>query len=468
MANIGTSGIESLAGRLWVDHRDNRERSIEWQKWALGKQDLPVIPNTATDEYRQLQEKAITPWLGLLVQSLAQALIVEGYRPTAASEDNVLWAAWQANRMDAKQIGVYDAAFTTGVSYVAVLPTGSPRPRHRPTVQGDLAVPEWRPYSSAEMTAFYEGPHDEWPAYALAAERAPVWGQPQDGRTRWRLTLFDDRFVYIMDMTEGDTPVLVDEPRSHGYDSPPVVAFTNRKTVTGRVVGEVEPYVAVASRIDQDVFDRLIVQRYGSWRVRWATGLEQPPTAEEAEKIQKELLVNDVLVNSSPDGRFGSIPETPLDGHLRAPIEDVRMLAAVSQTPPTVLTGDLTNISAEALAAVEAAYNRKVEQRKLSFGESWEKVFDITAEMMGLEADHSAQVRWRDMESRSMAQTADAFGKLAQMLEIPVEVLWDKIGFLTDQDRQRAKEIRDSQGGFDDLLRELSRGQTSVPELDAV
>jgi hypothetical protein len=462
MASFDTSDIETLTGQLWVDHRDNRERSKLWQDWALGRQPLPSIPNSATDEYRRLQEKAITPWLGLLVQSLAQAMIVEGYRPTSTDEDNLLWSAWQANRMDAKQIGVYDASFTTGVSYVAVLPTGTPRARAVPMVDGALQVPEWRPYSSAEMTAFYESPHDEWPSFALAAERAPQWGQPKDGRSRWRLTLFDDQFVYLLDMTEGATPVLAAEPRRHGRDVPPVVAFTNRRTVTGRAIGEVEPYVAVASRIDQDVFDRLVVQRFASWRVRWATGLETPPTDEEAQKQLVEVLTSDILTSSSPDTKFGSIPETPMDGHLRSPMDDVRMLAAVSQTPPTVLTGDLTNISAEALAAVEAAYNRKVEQRKLNFGESWEKVFGLTSEMMGLEADHSAQVRWRDMESRSMAQTADAFGKLAQMLEIPVEVLWDKIGFLTDQDRQRAKDIRASQGGMDDLLRELSTGQSSA------
>lgn len=459
---LDESQAVSLAQALWVDHRDNRERSKTWQNWALGKQELPVIPDTATAEYRALQEKAITPWLGLLVQSLAQALIAEGYRAEGTDDNNLLWSVWQANRMDSGQVVVHDAALTTGVSYVAVLPTGTPRARSKPLIEGSLPAPEWRPYSSAEMTGFYESPHDEWPVYALAAERAPTFRRQSGAREVWRLVLFDDQAVYLLDYPDGGTPTLIDEPRLHGHGIPPIVRFVNRRDIHGRALGEVEPYTAIASRIDQDVFDRLIVQRFASWRVRTATGLAQPADEDDATRQALLLLVSDLLVSDSPDTKFGSLPETPMDGHLRAPIEDVRMLAAVSQTPPTVLTGDLSNISADALAAVESAYNRKCEQRKVSFGESWEQVFALSAPMVGQDPDPSAQIRWRDMESRSMAQTADAFGKLATTLEIPVEVLWDKLGFLTEQDRERAKELRNASDAHGNLLDELAAGQTTA------
>ena len=450
---------EAVARNLWVEWRDNREQSKTWQAWALGAQELPAVPDTATREYRALQEKSITPWLGLCVQSLAQALIVEGYRTAGGDEDNQLWAIWQANQMDAKQTGIYEAAFTTGISYVAVLPTAMPGQRSRPMVE-DVAAPEWRPYSSAEMTAFYERAYDEWPVYALAAEPGPTWRQTQGALTRWHVTMFDDEAVYIFDQEHDGAPVLQDI-REHGMSVCPVVRYVNRQTITGRALGEVEPYTAVAARIDQDVFDRLIVQRFGSWRVRTATGLVTPETSDDQAKQELDLKVSDILVSDSPDTTFGSLPETRLDNHLRAPIEDVRMLAAVSQTPPTHLTGDLANISAEALAAIEAAYNRKVEARKVTFGEAHERAFALSAQIMGIDVDDEAQVRWRDMESRSMAQTADAFGKLAQTLQIPVEVLWDKLGFLTDQDRERARELRAQGDGLDAVIRELARGQTS-------
>jgi len=465
---LDVAEVSRLVSDLWPDWLDHRERSKEWQKWALGKQDLPDVPDSASAEFRELQRKAITPWLGLIVQSLTQALSVEGYRQDNAGEDNLLWAVWQANRMDGKQSAVYEAAFTTGISYVAVLPTDMPRARSKPMIrrdEGEMAVPEWRPYTSADMTAYWDSPNDEWPVYAIAAEPLPRWRQTRGALVDYRGVLFDATHVYLFETRNG-TPFPVDDPRPHGFSTVPVVEFCNRRTITGRALGEVEPYIPVASRIDQDVFDRLTVQRFGSWAVRTATGLTMPESEDGKKQIEQMLKVSDILMATSPDAKFGSLPPTPLDGHLKAPIEDVRALAAVSQTPPTVLTADLSNISAEALAAVEAAFNRKVEQRKIVFGEAWEKVFALSGEIMGVPVDPMAQVRWRDMEARSLAQTADALGKLAQSLEIPVEVLWDKVPFLSDQDRERARQLRESDDAMGDLLRQLSDVQ--VPFGDAL
>jgi hypothetical protein len=430
----------TLVQRLWPEWRDNRDQSKTWQDWALGRQPLPQVPDSATAEYYQLQQRAITPWLGLLVQALAQALIVEGFRRSDVPDDGSLWSVWQANGMDRGQVALYEAALTTGIAYVAVLP--GDMPRNRRTGAGS-SLPEWRQYSSAKMTAFYESPDDDWPMFAIAAEPKQRWEEGvQRGESSWRVMMFDESNVYWFDKLRDDllpTPVAT---REHGFSFVPVVRYVNRQTITGRAIGEVEPYVATASRIDQDVFDRLVVQRFGAWRVRTATGLVEPPTEEEQQRQEMALKVSDILVSDSPDTQFGSLPQSEMDGHLAAATNDVRMLASVSQTPPQHLTGDLANISAEALAAIEASYNRKVEQRKQSFGESHEQCFSLSAELMGMQPDNQAQVQWRDMESRSLAQTADAMGKLAQMLEIPVEVLWDKVGFLTEQDRQRARELR--------------------------
>ena len=464
--------VAGLLKELWPEWLENRDQSKEWEDWALGRQKLPTIPDTATYEYRELQRKSITPWLGLLVQSLAQALDVEGYR-TSTDDDSALWQVWQANGMDSKQTGLYEAALTTGVAYMTVLPTATARGR-RP-----LGMPEWRPYSSAEMTAFYESAFDEWPVYAVAAERAPRWQEREVGESVWRVTLFDATHVYFVTHSTRGTGWLsqLDDVRQHGLNRPPVIRYVNRQTITGRAIGEVEPYIAAASRIDQDVFDRLVVQRFGAWRVRYATGLVNPANdqtlSEEERKArlkEQELMLKagDILTSDSPDTKFGDLPASEMDGHLKAAIEDIRMLASVSQTPPQLLTGDISNVSAEALAAIEASFNRKVEQRKQNFGESHEQAFALSASIMNIDVDPSAQVRWRDMESRSLAQTADALGKVAQMLEVPVEVLWDHLPFLTDQDRERALQQRQQMDAIGRLFADLQLPEDTESEQGAV
>lgn len=447
---------QELVDRLWGPWREAKTKSEQWDEWAFGDQPLPEIPDTASREFQALQTRATTPWLGLVVQSLAQALFVEGYR-TATEEDAALWAVWQANKMDQKQVTLYESAFTTGVSYVAVLP--QKMPARKRLFGKEPGIPEWRPYSSAQMTAFYEFPDDDWPVFALAAEPVKAWESKEAQTGDFWVTLFDSEAIYRFrkrdkaDLRDTSASFFQDgPPLSHGLSVVPVVRYVNRQKISGRAIGEVEPYVRSAQRIDQTVYERMVTQRFGAFRVRTAAGLEKPDTDEEKRSEELRLSQADLLVSEDPETKFGSLPESRLEGHIQAAMQDVRMLAAVSQTPPQFLTGDLINVSSEALAAFEAGYNRKVEQRKHRFGEAHEQAFGLSAQIMNLEFDEAAQVQWRDLESRSLAQTADALGKLASQLEIPVEVLWDRLGFLTSQDIDRAHALREQEAVLGQLI----------------
>ena len=64
------------------------------------------------------------------------------------------------------------------------------------------------------------------------------------------------------------------------------------------------------------------------------------------------------------------------------------------------------------------------------------------------------EVRWRDTEVRPLSQAADALGKLAAQVGVPLEMLWGMIPNWTDSDVERAKNLVES-GGFDQLVREF-------------
>src|SRR5690606_18032184 len=142
---------------------------------------------------------------------------------------------------------------------------------------------EWRPYSSAQMTAFYESPFDEWPVYAVFGEPLPKW-QRGDADEAWRIMFLDHQNVYHMRQSrrgstvagEAEWSAVVEETIPHPLQGRPVTTHVMRLTMKGRASDEVEPYVAVASRIDPWVFDRVVVLRFASWNVRCATGLADP------------------------------------------------------------------------------------------------------------------------------------------------------------------------------------------------
>lgn len=425
----------------------NRTRVEKIDKWYRGDHDKPQMPANASPEYRQLAARAGTPWLERIVTAVAQVLYVEGYRREKQSDNAKAWARWQANGMDARQIAVHRGALAHGLSYVTVLPGTDPFTSE--------SRPMFRGRSARRMIAVYEDEaHDEWPVHALSGKR--ITGA--DGTRVWRYELLDADAAYTLDGNSLDDAKFI-EYNSHDSGVCPVVRFTNSIDLDGRVRGEVAPFIPLAARIDQDVFDRLVVQRFGAFVVRWATGMAEPETDAEKRAAELILRVGDLLVNESPDARFGTLEATPLDGYIRAHETDIQALAAVSQTPAHDLVGQLVNLSAEALAAAEAGLQRKSVERQHMFGESWEQVLRLGAHLDGDTegaADFAAEVRWRDMESRSLAQAADALGKLATMLGVPPQALWEKIPGVTQTDVERWAQMASEQDELAELFRQLA------------
>lgn len=128
---------------------------------------------------------------------------------------------------------------------------------------------------------------------------------------------------------------------------------------------------------------------------------------------------------------------TPLEGFIAAWRSDIEALAAVTQTPTHELTGQLANLSAEALAAARAAHTQKVTERQKSFGKSHVQSLRLAALVNGSDEyarDITGRVTWQDTQIRSISQAVDALGKAAQMLGVPVKALWGRIPGVERQD----------------------------------
>lgn len=445
---------ERVADVLMPAFLAERERLDRIDRWYRWDPDKPHTPRQATAEYRELQARSGTSWLGLVVTSVAQSLYVDGYRRAEDPDDAESWAWWQANRMDGRQIAVHRAALAYGYSYAKVLPGVNEFGESTPVIRG---------VSPRRMIAMYAEPeNDEWPMVAMQADPAKIKGE-----LGWLLRVYDDEVVYRLHADGSGSGLEFVTFEEHNIKLCPVVRFANSLDLEGRADGEVEPFIPVAARINQTVFDRLVVQRFASWVVRTIAGMAKPEGDEDAAATRLRLKVEDILIAEDPDTKFGTLSATPLEGFIEAAKTDISTLAAVTQTPAHELLGTMANLSAEALAAARASLTSKVHERKTMFGESWEQVLRLSAWVMNDEAgarDRSAQVRWADTEIRSLAQAADALGKLATMLGVPVEMLWEKIPSFTQQDVERAKMLVQQNDGMAALLRELAGGQTSPAE----
>ena len=425
--------------------REKLDRIDRWLRWD---HDEPVSARQASREHNELRARAQTPLGDLIVTAVAQELYVEGHRRSDDQEDTSGWSAWQANGMDSRQIALHRAALGYGEAYASVLPGQ--------TTLGE-EIPLIRCHSPRRAMAFWLDPaEDDWPAHVLRVDPAKLDGNV-DGIL---LRLYDDMTVWRYTANEDGSNLTYLTHDDHNVGVVPFVRFANQLDLEGRTPGEVEPFIPLIGRIDQTTFDRLVVQRYLSWKVRTISGMSAPDSEEEANRRALELSMKDILIAEDPDTKFGTLAETAPDGFIKSAEFDLRMLAAVSQTPSYELLGDLINLSAEALVAARASLARKVDERKHSFGKSHEQTLRLAARVMGdtsAAQDWASQVVWKDTEGRSLGQAADALGKLATMLSVPAEMLRERIPGWTHTDVQRAKTMVEQGDSITQLLTDLAR-----------
>jgi hypothetical protein len=377
-------------------------------EYLRGKNRFRWLPSSPPIEVVRLAEMSRVNFAGLVVDTIAQSLYVDGYRSpegTPADVDPIAWEVWQRNRLDAHQTGIHRAGLAYGAAYAVVLP-GDP-------------VPAIRGVSPRRMTVVY-GEDADWPIWALES-------RPSAAGALYRL--FDDEATYWVGMSDAARPELLDW-QEHGLGVCPVVRFRPTDDLDDEVLGEVEPLIQVQDQINITTFGLLVSEHYAAFRQRYVVGW----TAEAEEKLKASVARLWTFEDHPDEIKLGEFEQTDLAGYIESREASIRHLATISQTPTHELLGSLANLSAEALVAAEASHRRKLGERQTMFGESWEQVFELAGRAGGFPTDPLAQVRWRDTESRSLAQTVDALGKLAQMLGVPVEALWERIPGMTQQD----------------------------------
>ncbi len=434
--------IDALIGHMWILHLNERlvlDRIYEYTKGLLGR---PDVPEGTTDEVKELARLSIKNVLPMVRDSFAQNLSVVGYRTATATDNAPGWAMWQRNRMDARQAEVYRPALTYGAAYVPVTPSLTrDRDTGMITAADANAGPTFRTKSPRQLLSVYDDPQlDEWPQYALE-----TWISQADAKPRRMGLLYDEEYLYPLDLgaipslpidPSHTYPIAIQrygEPIPHGamYNGEPVcpvVRFINDRDADDMIVGEIAPLLTDQQAINNVNFDRLIVSRFGAFPQKVISGWSGTP-----DEVLKASAMR-VWAFEDPGVSAQSLAAANMDGYNSVLDEMVAAVAMKAQITPTHV-GKLINLSAEALAAAEANEQRKIAAKRESFGESWEQVLRLGAEMSGditSANDDAAEVVWRDTEARTFAAMVDGVTKLVAC-GIPIESLLTLVPGMTQQ-----------------------------------
>lgn len=403
---LSTDDAVDLANQIRAERSKGAGRLETIDEYLRGDRRLfrRLLPSGVPGEMERLAQFARVNMLRFVVAGRVQSMYVDGLRLPRDADNVAAWGAWQANRMDARQIGVHRAAVAYGTAYVTVLP-GDP-------------MPVIRGVSPRAMTVVDGDEDDDWPRYAL-----------QKRRSGWRL--YDDQARYDLVENE-DGALMVVGVAEHGIGVCPVVVVRETDDLDSPSCGVVEPLMPLQDQINVTTWGLLVAQHYGAFRQRYVIGW-----LAETEETRLKASASKLMTFDDPDVKVGEFAETTLAGYLNSREATIRHLATVSQTPAHELLGQLVNLSAEALAAAEASHRRAVTETQTVAGEAWEAALRLAGQMMGAEVPDDAEVLWRDTESRSLAQTADALGKIAQMLGVPPAELWEMLPGVSQQQVER-------------------------------
>ena len=401
-------------------------RLERWQRYYDGHQDLPSGPSQHAEAFIQFQKKARTNLCGLSVDSMVDRTYAEGIRTSSKALDARVWSWWQGARLDARQAAVYRTALSQSAAYVIWGPGKTPE-RPRVTVESPTnVITETDPADSSLTLAGLRCWYDPFERRWLATVYVP------GGRYYSQHRATSDPKVLLQGMFDANRW----ETRREADRAPetvPIRAFLNADELS-EPTAEFDRAMDVQDRLNLTVLNRLTAERYASFRQRWAVNvaLEDDPVTGLPLSPFKPGITQTWIVEpgepGDPEPKFGDFAQTDTTQMLRGAEADMRLFAAITRTPLYYMPGDMINIGADAIAALDAGHNAKCRQRQSVWGEDWEAVIAGIGELAGVKDDlFDAEMIWRRPENFSPSQIADYGSKLRGM-GYPLAIVAERIG----------------------------------------
>ncbi|MFE9624285.1 phage portal protein [Streptomyces sp. NPDC006527] len=403
----------------------------EWWRYYRGRPPMPQLPKNAQAAFEEFQRKARTNFCGIIANASVHRLFALGVTGPDGAPDDRASSWWQLNRLDSRQKLVWRCAMAQSTGYMLVGP--------HPTRVEDNSRPS--PLITAEHPS------------ECVVEYDPETGEPVVGLKAWHSDLdgygharvfYDDRsFPYrTRERTGGRLPWGPDswqyagdsdEGEPHDLGRLPLVEFARMPDLGEDPEPEFACVMDGQDRLNLGVLNRMAASRYSGFRQKWIKGHKfakkrDPETG--LVTVEQPFVPgpDNIWVSEGEQAQFGQLEATDLRPFLEEHASDVRDMLIISQTPAYYYAGDLINISADTIAALDLLHVAKVREHIAAFGEGLEDVMGLAAAQAGVLDDYTeATVRWADPQYLSPAVQADAATKLAS-IGYPLDVIAERLG----------------------------------------
>lgn len=430
--------MNELADRLsaLIDARaEHHQRELDYYSG-----DLPrvVLADRTLPAYRQIVDQSRTPWAALVVDQAAERLRVTGFRvvtPDAADADveadALAWDVWQGSQAEMYSEVALTTMLLHGRAYVLVEEAGD----------GGLPVISFEhPSTTATLSA--------------AGGRTTI-----AALKRW---VDGDNDVAVVWTVGGAETLVRDRRRSQAAWQPagaelasnrtgmvPVFELRNRPDLLGGASSDLDGLYPTLDRCAQSIADRVTTQLFAAVKVRYLTGVE-PDLDEDGRPTEATLrLATDrLLLIESPEARAGVFEASDLRQFIETARSDVAALAALARLPSFLLSGDLVNVSREALESLSQGMVARVEQRQTWATPALSGAMRLALRLAGDDRVSDPRTRvepiWAPALPPSATDTAQAASTLVQAGILSATAAADLVLGLTPTERDKVRQYRRS------------------------
>lgn len=379
----------------------------------------------------------------LVVTSLAERLDVIGFTRDG-TPDPALWAAWEANGMVEGAAVAHREALTLGRAFVIVW-GDSPVGAARVTVESAHQVAVIRDPATRTVTA--------------ALKR---WTH-EDNRGQHAVVYEPDRITRYTTDAAGAPATSGAWRTVEAIDNPlgvvPVVPLVNAdRLLSTDGVSEMADVLDLTDAYAKTLADMLVSSEFYARPRRWATGIEVPVDAAGAPVNPFASEADRTWISEAVESKFGQFAATDLAGYEAAVKVLTQAVMAVSGLPAHYVGVMHSNpSSADAIRSAEASLTARALARQRTFGQAWSQVAALVhAVSTGTDPSRTTvETVWRNPESRTPAQTADAASKLVASGILPISEALASMGYTPEQIARLADARRDEAFDVDSFLRQI-------------
>lgn len=450
---MAESPVDTLA-RLYAKLKRREQRSRKWSDYYNGDHPLKFASPEFSTQVGGLFEGFSDNWTQVIPDAVTERMVPMAFRLESGELDKAAWKAWRRNECDIEVSLALLEALITGRSYALV----------------------WKPDGVNTEITFHDSSRAvvEYVPGKRRVRKAGlvIW---VDGEREFGTLFLRDRtgkqYVYwfsrhigpASDLSDGLMVGAGSEWQLTGempnpLDAVPLVPLENRARLHGKPVSEIANVIPLQDSVNTLWSHLMTASDQLALPARAVLGMDRPtreiidPETDEVigeEDLPIDRFRSDRLLWLEREGaQIAEFSAADLTNYTKVIEVAVQHIAAQTRTPPSYLTGEMVNISADALIASEAGLVSKVQERQRFFGAALREVMRLEALASGdparAESLALGSVVWRDPQFRSEAQYADALTKY-KAINVPDEALWERIPGVQPDEIERWKTMRTDQ-----------------------